>query len=99
MLRARSRGSVARNAVERIDDVELRQQVYLDLEPLGRLGQHHARQEVPERVLLPVQEVLLGRDLQRVREDRRSRMRGRPQADHLRRKLNQAIVGISGLVM
>ena len=44
----------------------------LDLELACQLGEHEARLPVSERVLLPVQEVLFGRDLQRVARDGRA---------------------------
>jgi hypothetical protein len=65
--------------VERVDDREVGDEVDGDGEVAGRLGEHEARQMVAERVLLPVDEVLGGRDRQRVGEDGGAAVGRRPQ--------------------
>ena len=59
------------------------------------LGKHDARQIVTERILLPVDEVFLGRHGQRVADDRRPAVRRGPQPDDVRRQRNGAIVAIA----
>ena len=50
--------------VERVDDRELRDEVDLDLQLGRRLGEDEPCQPVAVRILLPVDEMVLGRDLQ-----------------------------------
>jgi hypothetical protein len=80
--------------VERIDTVNsaTRSTSTVKFTPLRK---HHPRQIITERILPGM---ALRLDLQRVAVTGVLLRRG-PQADHLRRKLNQAIVGISGLVV
>ena len=87
-------GRLLDEEVERIDDGHVGDQIDADAELARLVGHHHARQEVAERILLPVDEVRLGRDLQRVGQDRRAAVRRRAQAHHLRRQRYRAIVGV-----
>ena len=64
-----------------------------------RLRENDARQIIALRILLPVEEVALRFDLERIGRDRRAAMRRGPQPDHLRRQLHQAVVVVDGLVM
>ena len=57
-------------------------------------GKYQPRQEIAERVLLPVDEVVLGLDVQRVGEDRRAAVRRRAQADDLRPEACGPVVGV-----
>ena len=66
--------------VERIDDRHLGHQIHLEREASGRLGNDEPRQEVSLRVLLPVDEVLLRLDSQRVTRHRRTAVRRRAAA-------------------
>jgi hypothetical protein len=50
-------------------------QVDDDVEQIGRLGEDKARDPVAVRVLLPVQEVVLRRDVERIAENRCPAMR------------------------
>src|SRR6185369_17967915 len=50
------------------------------------------------RVLLPVEEVLLGRDVERVAQHRRAAMRRRPQADLVRTNAYVPVEAVAGLV-
>ena len=52
--------------VERVDHRELGGQIDLDLEGLDRLGKYVARQPIAVRVLLPIDEVVFGFDLERI---------------------------------
>jgi hypothetical protein len=56
-------------------------EIHLDLELARFLRDDDPREIVRLRILLPVDEVLLGRDAHRVGEDRRARVRRRAQAD------------------
>ena len=62
------------------------------------LGEHDARQVIALRVLLPVEEMRFRLDLQRVGQDRRARVRRRPQADGLRAERDQPVVAVAGAV-
>ena len=64
-----------------------------------RLREHAARDPVAVRVLLPVEEVLRRRRLQRVAEDRRAAMRRRPQPDLVRRQVDQPVEAVGRAVL
>jgi hypothetical protein len=81
--------------VERIDHRHVGDQVDRDDELAGRLGKDESREEVPLRVLLPVDEMLLRNDSQRVARDRRPAMRRRPQANHLRSEHHRSVVAVA----
>ena len=70
--------------VERVDRRHVGDEVDRDVEMRDPLGEHHAGQVVALRVLLPVEEMRLRLDLQRVGQDRRAGMRRRAQPDRLR---------------
>jgi len=59
------------------------------------IREHHPRQPRPVRVLLPVDEVVRGRDLQRIAGDACPAMRRRAQANGLRPQLDRMIVAIA----
>jgi hypothetical protein len=85
--------------VERVVHRHLRNQIDRDFE-LGRLvGKHEPRQVVGERILLPVDEVVVRLDPQRIRQDRRSRVRRRPQSHDLRRQADAPVVAVVGDVV
>ena len=67
--------------VEGVDDPEVRDQADHDLEPIGGLGEDQSGEVVAERVLLPVDEVVLRGHPQGVGLDRRAAVRGRAQPD------------------
>ena len=85
--------------VERVDDGHVRDEVDGDRELADGIGEDEAREVVAERVLLPVDEVLAGRDLQAVGEDRRAAVRGGAQAHDLRPEPDLAVVAVDGLVL
>ena len=64
--------------IKRVDHRHFGDQIHLDRQYAGFFREHHARQVIPERILLPVDEMLFRLDLQRIRRDRRARMRRRP---------------------
>ena len=70
--------------VERVDHRHVRDDVDLHRQFHRALGEHDAAEVVSERVLLPVQEMRLRRDAQRIALDRCARMHRRPQPDHMR---------------
>src|SRR6185436_4020505 len=74
----RKRGGVTLDKeVEGIDDRHLRREVDLDLEFGRLLREYKTRQPVTLRILLPVHEMVRGRHLERIAQDRRARMRRR----------------------
>ncbi len=74
-------------------------QIDRDLELLDRVRIDDAGLVVAVGVLLPVDEIALGLDLERIAEDRRAGVRGRAQADHLRAHLDLAVVNVGGPVV
>ena len=85
--------------VERIDHRHVGDQVDHDLEAVGLLGEDQARQVIALRILLPVDEVLLGLDLERVGQDRCAGMRRRTQAHDLRSQRHEPVVGVGRPMM
>ncbi len=85
--------------VERIDHRHVGREVDADVEQVGGLGEHEPRDPVAVRILLPVQEVLVGRDVERVAEDRRAAVRRGPQPDFVRPQPNVAIEAIRRAVL
>ena len=85
--------------VERIVDGELGDQVHLDAQLTDLVGEDDARQVVALRVLLPVDEVMLGCDPERVGQDRRAAVRGGPEAHDLGREPDPPVVSIDADVV
>ncbi len=85
--------------IKRIDDDHLGHQVHLHLELGGLFREHQAPQVVAERVLLPVDEMLLRRHGQRVAQNRGPAMRRRPQPNGLGPEGHPAVVAIRGRVV
>ena len=92
-------GVVLDEEVERIEGHGFRDEVDGDDELAHRARKHDARLPVAERILLPVEEVGLGVDPERVRSDPGPRMRGRPQPDGLRRQGHEPVVPVRRPVM
>ena len=65
----------------------------------GFFREDQARLVVGKRVLLPVNKVGAGFDLERVRQDLAAAMRGRAQADHLRAEVDWPVVDVMGNVV
>ena len=65
----------------------------------ARFGEDQPGEEVAERVLLPVDEVVAGLDLQRVRLDRGPRVRRRAQPDDVRIHLHQPVERVAGAML
>ncbi len=89
-----ARRRILHEEIERIDRGHVGHEVHRCRE-FARLVRHDdARQEVAERVLLPVDEMRLGRDAQRIGEDRRAAVRGRPQAHDVRPEAHRPAVAV-----
>src|ERR1700683_638329 len=82
--------------IERVDRRHVGGELDLDLEFVGLFRKDEPRLEVALRVLLPVDEVFLRRDLQRVIENRRPAMDGGTQTHDRRPKRNRLGVLIMG---
>ena len=65
-------GVSVQKKVEGVDGNEIRQQVHLDLQGGRRFGKNQTCLEVPKRILLPIEEMALGRDSQGVPLDGRA---------------------------
>ena len=85
--------------VERVDDIQIGQQVDLDTEMIDRIGKDDPRQPVAVRVLLPVEEMVRRLDLQRIIGDLGATMRRGPQSYHLRTQTDRAAIAIGGQVV
>ena len=85
--------------IEGIDDREFGGEIDLDLEFLDRLGKDVAREPVAVRVLLPIDEVVGRRDLERIARHPRAAMGRRTQSDRLRAERDRPVVAVTGDVM
>ena len=80
--------------IERVDDRHLHHEVDLDLELARALRKGEAGEVVRLWVLLPVDEVLRGRDAQGVRQHAGARVRSRPQPHDLGSQHHRAVVAV-----
>ena len=80
--------------VERVVHRHVRDEVDLNLQLAHRLGKHIPRQPVAIEILLVIHEMLRGRNLQRMRNHPRPRVRGRPQPDNLRPQHHRLVIAI-----
>ena len=85
--------------IERIDHRHVGNQIDADVDLPGRLRECQPGDKIAVGILLPVDEMLLGPDLERVADDRCARMRGRAQTDFMRGGDHRAIKAIVGLMM
>ena len=85
--------------VERIEHRHLGEQIDFDAQLCGFLGEYQTCQVIALRVLLPVDEMLLGRDFQRIGQNPRATVGRRAQADDLRAEFDSAVVAIMRDVM
>ena len=85
--------------IERIVDRHLRDEIDFDEERGCGLGEDETREIVALRVLLPVDEVATGLNLQRIRKDRRAAVRSGTQTDDLRTEFDAAVVTIFGFMI
>ncbi len=84
--------------VEGVDDRHVGDQVDGDRELGDRLREDQTRREVPERVLLPVDEVPLGGHGHRVRQHRGSAVGCGSQAHHVGREPDRSVEPVDGAV-
>ena len=80
--------------VERIEHRHLGDQVHFDAQLLGLLREDVARKVVSLRILLPVDEVIGRRDLQRIGNDPRAAVGRGPQADDLWPERHEPVIAI-----
>ena len=85
--------------VERIVHRHVGDQVDRDLELRGLLREHQPGEMVALRILLPVDEMGLRLDLQRIGQDRGAAVRGGPQAHDLRPQRHRPVVGVGRPMM
>ncbi len=85
--------------IERVEHRHLRDQIHLDKEFARGLFKDEPRRVIRLRVLHPVDEMLLGRDAQRIAEDAGARMRRGPQPHNLRAQIHQPVVLVMRLMM
>ena len=82
--------------VERIVDRHVGDQIHLDLQFHHRIGKHIARQPVSIGILLVIDEMFLGTDLERVRYHPCPTVRRRTETDDLRAEAHRAIILVMG---
>ncbi len=87
-------GIVLDEEVERIDHHQIGDQVHRHAELAGRLGHDDSRQPVAVRILLPVDEMLLGQDRQRIIGNGGPAVRCGTQPDRLRAQHDRVVVAI-----
>jgi len=85
--------------VEGIERGQLRDQVHRHDELPYPVGEDDARLPVPERILLPIDEVVRGLHLQRIGEDPGPRVGGGPQPNDLRGHGHQPVVPVAGAMV
>ncbi|CDF96513.1 hypothetical protein BN844_4972 [Pseudomonas sp. SHC52] len=85
--------------IERIEHRHFRQQIDLDPQFFGFLGEYQARQVIALGILLPVDEVLLRRNLQRIGKNPRTAVGRGAQAHDLRAEFNGPVVTVMRDVM
>lgn len=85
--------------IERIEHRHFRDQIDFDAQLCGFFREHQTCQVIALGVLLPVDEMLLGRDFQRIGKNSRAAVGRRAQADDLRAEFDSAVVAIMRDVM
>ena len=85
--------------IKRVDDRHVGHQVDLDHQFSGGLGEHQAGLVIALRILLPVNQVCAGMDIQRVAVDRRTAVGSWAQADRMGPEFDRSIVLIGCLVL
>ncbi len=92
-------GPVLDEEVERIDDLQVGNESDGDGQPPHGIRKHQPRKEVAHRVLLPVDEVRVRLDAQRVGLDGRAAVGRRAQPHDVRIHPDQPIKGVAGAVL
>ena len=85
--------------IERIDDRHFGHQIDFQIQLFRLAREHEPRQIIAKRVLLPIDEMLLWLNVQRIAEHRRSAVRRRPQPDHVRRDAHEPVVTVTRAVI
>ncbi len=91
-------GAFLDEEVERVDDRHVGDEIDRDGKFRRLLRHHDTRQEIAERILLPVEKMRLGRDVQRIAENRRPAVGSRPEPDDLWPHVDTSIVAVAGLM-
>ena len=92
-------GPVLDEEVERVDHLHVGDQPDGDGQAAGTVREHQAGQEIAERVLLPVDEVIGRLDLQRIGLDRGARVRRGAQPNDVGIHLHQPIERVAGAML
>jgi hypothetical protein len=95
----KSLGLRLKEEIEWIDHRHVGDQIDRDVEPGCLLREHEPRQVVALRILLPVDEVVLGLDLERVGKDRCAAVRSGAQAHDLRSECYRPVVFVGRSMM
>ena len=85
--------------IERVDDRHFRDEIHLDHQFPRRVGKDQPRQIVAEGILLPVQILAGGFNLQRIRQNGSPAMGSRTQANGLRPEFHHAVIAVARAVM
>ena len=85
--------------VEGVEHRHLGDEVDLDRQLAGGLGEDEAGEIVAVRILLPVDEVLCRQDFQRIGEDAGPAVRRGTEPDDLRPEMDRPVVAVGGLVV
>ena len=81
--------------VERIEDSHFRDQIHFHEKLGGGFGEDEARQVVSLWILLPVDEVVCGLDLQRISENRGAAVRRGTEPDYLGTEVDPAVITVA----
>ena len=85
--------------VKRVEHGHFGDHIHRDLEGGGFARKDQSRLVIGKGVLLPVDEMFCGFDLEAVRQDAAAAVRGRAQTDHLRPQLHRAVIFVVGNVV
>ena len=80
--------------IEWVDHRHFGDQVDFDAQFGGFLGDHQAREPVALRILLPIDEMLLGKNIERVRQDGGAAVRRGAQPDDLRAQADRTVIPV-----
>ena len=91
-------GVFLQKEIKRVDHGHVRNHLHFNVEVCGLVRKHQPGQIVAERVLLPVDEMLLRQDAQRITQNRRAAVCGGAQAQDMRRHVHGPVILVVGLV-
>ncbi len=92
-------GELVDEKIERIDDGHVSHQIDRDLQRFSFLREHQTGDPVAERILLPVQKMSGGFDVERIAENGRAAMRGRTQSNLVRPEVHCTVKAVARLVI